>query len=83
EFRGAIHLLIKVYTDQSIQSVATKKCLSNHHVDFKEIKAIGNKKVFDYLRKVKAKMLPYVETENDSWSGYRPDRLRKMIENKS
>ncbi|OIM65320.1 glutaredoxin, partial [Oenococcus oeni] len=55
----------------------------NHHVDFKEIKAIGNKKVFDYLRKVKAKMLPYVETENDSWSGYRPDRLRKMIENKS
>lgn len=71
--------MIKVYTKNScIQCKMTKRTLSAKDIDFEEINVDNDAEALEYLKSQGIKSLPYVETPDKSWTGFRPDMLKQL-----
>ena len=71
--------MVKVFTKNgSIQCKMTKRTLSAKNVDFEEINVDNDTEALEYLKGQGIKSLPYVETPDKSWTGFRPDMLKQL-----
>lgn len=61
----------------------TKRFLKKFLIDFEEINLAENPAVLDQLRGEGYTAAPIVKTENDAWSGFRPDKLQEVADNLS
>ena len=72
---------IKVYTkEKCIQCKMTKKLMNRLGVDYTEINIDEDKEALDYLKEKGVKSAPYIETENESWTGFQPDKIKQIME---
>ncbi|MDV7714862.1 NrdH-redoxin [Oenococcus oeni] len=72
--------MIKIYTrDDCPQCYMTKKWLDNHQLKYTEINISRDKKYIDYLKAKGAQQTPYVVTDRENWSGFRPNKLIMLI----
>lgn len=68
---------ISVFTKPGCQPCRmTKKFLSEHDIAFEEVDGLEH---IDELREEGFAQFPIVKTETDSWSGFRPDKLKTLV----
>lgn len=73
--------MIKIYTKTTcIQCKMTKRLMDQLDIEFKEINIDNDDEALDYLKAKGIKSAPYIETEKDCWTGFRPDKI-KAIQN--
>lgn len=71
--------MVKVYTKNGcIQCKMTKRTLDTQGVDFEEINVDSNNDALAYLKEQGISSLPFVETADQSWTGFRPDMLKQL-----
>ena len=57
----------------------TKIHLDAHEIEYEEIDLIENPSAREYVRdQLGYSQAPVVETEDDSWSGFRPDKIKDL-----
>ena len=69
--------------DNCVQCKMTKQELNRHGIEFKEV----NLDHVDNADDIRAKLreqgfqaTPVVETENETWTGFRPDKIKEISE---
>lgn len=71
--------MIKVYTKNGcIQCKMTKRTLDSKDVSFEEVNVDNDSGALEYLKRQGIKSLPYVVTPDESWTGFRPDKLKTI-----
>lgn len=71
--------MIKVYTNDNCQPCRmTKNLLTRLSIPYEEISARKTQGVISYLYDLGFSHFPVVMTETDSWSGYRPDKIKAL-----
>ena len=74
--------MIKIYTRTDCRPCKqTKVLMTRFGIDFEEVNIDQDKAAMEYLRTLGVKTAPFIETEDDSWVGFRPDNIRKLVGN--
>lgn len=77
-------MTITVYTKPNCpQCEATKRQLTRQGLDFNVIDLTQDPTALDTLRAAGFMQAPVVMTDNDSWAGYRPDKIRALAKAKA
>lgn len=72
--------MIKVYTSTTCAPCKmTKRWLNENNIAFEEINVNDNEEVAQQLRDRGISSLPFLETTEDTWTGFRVDKLRKLV----
>ena len=70
---------ITIYTrNDCVQCHATKRAIESRGFDFELINLDLHPEAADYLREKGFRQLPVVVTEQESWSGFRPDMINRL-----
>lgn len=73
--------MITVYTkDRCPQCLTTKSALKRHGIAYTEVNVQKpeNEKLVDMLREKGFGSLPVVDTGNEMWAGFQPDRIEAL-----
>ena len=71
-----------IYTlPNCVQCIATKRALKKNGVEFEEIDLAANDEIREELATQGFMQAPIVAAGNDSWSGYRPERIKALATN--
>jgi glutaredoxin-like protein NrdH len=71
---------IIVYSNPNcVQCEQTKKYLTNHNVTFEAKMIQDSPEVLDLIREKNYSSAPVVVAGDDSWSGFRPERLAHVV----
>lgn len=71
---------IVVYTKSDcIQCEYTARFLESRGIPFREVDIMSDPAMASHLRETGQLQMPYVVTDDDSWSGYRRDKLKGLI----
>ena len=77
-------MTITVYTKPNCpQCEATKRQLTRQGLDFNVIDLTQDPAALDTLRAAGFMQAPVVMTDDDSWAGYRPDKIRALAKAKA
>lgn len=72
--------MIKVYTKPScVQCNATYRDLDKRGIEFQKIDISRDVEALEYTKSLGYMQAPVVVTENDHWSGYRPDKISELV----
>ncbi|MRT13487.1 glutaredoxin-like protein NrdH [Enterobacteriaceae bacterium RIT711] len=70
---------ITIYTrNDCVQCHATKRAMESRGFDFELINLDLHPEAADDLREKGFRQLPVVVTEQESWSGFRPDMINRL-----
>ena len=70
---------ITVYTKPAcVQCNATYKALDKAGIDYTVVDITTNDEARDYVISLGYLQAPVIVTENDHWSGFRPDRIKSL-----
>ncbi|MCA1923155.1 glutaredoxin-like protein NrdH [Buttiauxella noackiae] len=70
---------ITIYTrNDCVQCHATKRAIESRGFAFDLINLDSNPEAADELRALGYRQLPVVVTEQESWSGFRPDMINRL-----
>lgn len=73
--------MITVYTKPScVQCDATKRLMDKLGVEYSTIDITLDTDAFDMLMSKGFKSAPVVITDNDSWSGFNPEKISGLVE---
>lgn len=73
--------MITVYTKPScVQCEATKRMMDKLSIDYKTVDITLDKEALDMLVSKGYKSAPVVITNNDSWAGFVPDKISRLVE---
>jgi glutaredoxin-like protein NrdH len=73
--------MITVYTKPScVQCDATKRLMDKLEVEYSTIDITADTDAFDMLMSKGFKSAPVVITDNDSWSGFNPEKISGLVE---
>ncbi len=76
---GKAIMSITVYTKTHCpQCDATKRQLTKQGLDFDQVDLTANQELVDQFIAKGFKQTPIVVTDEDTWSGYRPDMIKKV-----
>lgn len=71
---------VTVYTKPScVQCKATYRALDQQGVDYDVIDISTDDVARDYVMALGHLQAPVVVTDNDHWSGFRPDRIKQLV----
>ena len=71
--------MIKMYTrDNCTQCIATKQFLDRQEVDYEIIDLDKEPEAMVQVEEMGYRSLPILVVDNESWSGFRPDKLSKL-----
>lgn len=74
-------MAITVYTKPScVQCDQTKRFLDKSKIDYLTVDITENQEAFDKIISMGFKSAPVVITDNDSWAGFNPSKLAKLVE---
>lgn len=72
---------ITVYTKPScVQCDQTKRFLDKSNISYATVDITESQEAFDKIISLGFKSAPVVITENDSWAGFNPSKLAKLVE---
>lgn len=54
--------------------------LEKHGMDYTSVDITEDSNAFDHVRSLGYAQAPVVEYDRESWSGFRPDRIRSLID---
>lgn len=77
---------ITVFTkNDCAQCTATKKMMAEKGIEFTEINVEEHEHVFDILKMANIYSMPavVVDTFENGWTGFRPDRIEELAKNES
>lgn len=70
-------MTVKIYTKPNCQQCnMTKKLFQKNNVFYTEINGLEH---IDELKEKGFASFPVIETDNDSWSGFKPDKIKTLI----
>ncbi len=73
--------MITVYTKPScVQCDATKRHLKKLDLEFETVDITENQEAYDKIVAMGFQAAPVVITDNDSWSGYKPDKINGLAD---
>ncbi|WP_277062916.1 glutaredoxin-like protein NrdH [Schaalia cardiffensis] len=68
-----------VYTKpRCLQCDATKRTLDKQGIDYRSIDITEDADALGYIKSLGYKQAPVVITDEDAWSGFRPDRIKAL-----
>lgn len=72
---------VNVYTQPGCgHCVQTKKLLDKLNIEYVEVDVVDNPEQRDKIKTVWGfTQVPVVETEDDVWSGHRPERIKELV----
>lgn len=74
-------MTVTVYTKPScVQCDQTKRFLDKSNIDYLTVDITEDQEAFDKIISLGFKAAPVVITENDSWAGFNPSKLAKLVE---
>lgn len=74
-------MTVTVYTKPScVQCDQTKRFLDKSKIDYLTVDITEDQEAFDKIISLGFKAAPVVITENDSWAGFNPSKLAKLVE---
>jgi glutaredoxin-like protein NrdH len=74
-------MAITVYTKPScVQCDQTKRFLDKSKIDYSTVDITEDQEAFDKIISLGFKAAPVVITDNDSWAGFNPSKLAKLVE---
>lgn len=74
-------MAITVYTKPScVQCDQTKRFLDKSKIDYSTVDITEDQEAFDKIISLGFKAAPVVVTDNDSWAGFNPSKLAKLVE---
>lgn len=72
--------MVTVYTKPAcVQCTATKKALDKAGIEYSLVDISIDEEARDYVMALGHLQAPVVVTQDDHWSGFRPDRIRKIL----
>jgi glutaredoxin-like protein NrdH len=72
---------ITVYTKPAcVQCDATKRHLKKLNLEFDTIDITEDQEAYDKIVSMGFQAAPVVITDNDSWSGYKPDKINELVD---
>lgn len=72
--------MINIYTkDKCIQCKMTKSLFDNLHIPYNEINVDSEPKELENLKARGVKRMPFVETKQESWSGFQPSKIQGLV----
>ncbi|MBB6335129.1 glutaredoxin-like protein NrdH [Schaalia hyovaginalis] len=72
-------MCITVYTKPRCpQCDATKRTLDKQGIDYRSIDVTEDAEALDYIKSLGYQQAPVVITDEDAWSGFRPDRIKAL-----
>lgn len=72
--------MITVYTTPACpQCSMTKKKLDDLGIEYEVVDVSTNVDSLDYVRSLGYSQAPVIVTEDDSWSGFRPDKIKEIM----
>lgn len=72
--------MVTVYSKNNcVQCKMTKRFLEQHNVAFKEINLDEEPEFIEHVKGLGFSAAPVIETENDSFSGFQPAKLKTLI----
>jgi glutaredoxin-like protein NrdH len=73
--------MITVYTKPAcVQCDQTKRFLDKSKIEYSTIDITENQEAFDKIISLGFKAAPVVITDSDSWAGFNPTKLAKLLE---
>jgi glutaredoxin-like protein NrdH len=74
-------MTVTVYTKPScVQCDQTKRFLDKANIEYKTIDITEDQEAFDKIIGMGFKSAPVVMTDKDSWAGFNPSKLSKLVE---
>ena len=74
-------MTVTVYTKPScVQCDQTKRFLDKSNIGYSTVDITENQEAFDKIISLGFKAAPVVITDNDSWAGFNPSKLAKLVE---
>lgn len=71
--------MVRVYTRTNcMQCKFTKRKLDEINVTYEEINIDEVPEALEHVKELGFKSVPVVETENDTWNGFRPNKLATL-----
>ena len=71
--------MITLYTkDNCVQCSMTKRMMDRLGVDYETVDIVENPAELDRLIEMGYRAAPVVVTDNDSWSGFQPDKITAL-----
>jgi glutaredoxin-like protein NrdH len=72
--------MITVYTKPScVQCEATKRMMDKLNIDYETVDITLDAEAFEMVVSKGHKSAPVVITDNDSWSGFNPDKISGLV----
>jgi glutaredoxin-like protein NrdH len=72
-------MTITVYTKPScVQCTATYRALDSKGLEYEIFDLTVDEKAFEAVKTMGYLQAPVVVTDNDSWSGFRPDKIEEL-----
>lgn len=73
--------MIKVYTKpMCVQCDATKRHLDKLKLDYETVDITQDSEAYDHIIGLGFQAAPVVITDNDSWSGYKPEKINELAD---
>jgi glutaredoxin-like protein NrdH len=73
--------MVTVYTKPScVQCEATKRMMDKLKIEYSTVDISVDTDAFDMIVAKGFKSAPVVMTDNDSWSGFNPDKISGLVE---
>ena len=73
--------MVTVYTKPScVQCDQTKRFLDKSKIEYSTIDITEDQEAFEKILSLGFKAAPVVITDNDSWAGFNPVKLAKLVE---
>ena len=70
---------ITVYSKpQCVQCNATKRALDKQGLDYAEVDLTQDAAAYEYVKSLGFVQAPVVVTDQDAWSGFRPDKVKAI-----
>lgn len=74
-------MAVTVYTKPScVQCDQTKRFLDKSKIDYSTVDITEDQEALDKIISLGFKAAPVVITDNDSWAGFNPSKLAKLVE---
>lgn len=72
--------MVTIYSKNNcVQCKMTKKFLDQHKVEYNEINLDEQPEFIDHVKGLGFSAAPVIETENDVFSGFQPDKLKALV----
>ncbi|WP_054820528.1 glutaredoxin-like protein NrdH [Arthrobacter sp. JCM 19049] len=69
-----------VYTKPGcVQCTATHRTLDNKGITYETVDLTTNHKALETIKKLGYLQAPVIITDNDHWSGFRPDKIAALV----